>query len=127
MVFEKDKRIHSYGLQIYAAFHLSDSNVLYASLFDKSENYIKVISALSSKNKGLTRDELIKATKMESGGDFTTILQDLVDCDFIRCYHGYGNKSKMGIYQLIDPFSLSSTISSCGSMEARTSLSGNIR
>ena len=93
-------------MQIYAAFHLSDSNVLYASLFDKSENYIKVISALSSKNKGLTRDELIKATKMESGGDFTTILQDLVDCDFIRCYHGYGNKSKMGIYQLIDPFSL---------------------
>lgn len=81
-------------------------NALYASLFDKSENYIKVISALSSKNKGLTRGELIKATKMESGGDFTTILQDLVDCDFIRCYHGYGNKSKMGIYQLIDPFSL---------------------
>ena len=81
-------------------------NALYTSLFDKSENYIKVISALSSKNKGLTRDELIKATKMESSGDFTTILQDLVDCDFIRCYHGYGNKSKMGIYQLIDPFSL---------------------
>ena len=81
-------------------------NALYTSLFDKSENYIKVISALSSKNNGLTRDELIKATKMESSGDFTTILQDLVDCDFIRCYHGYGNKSKMGIYQLIDPFSL---------------------
>ena len=106
MVFEKDKRIHSYDLQVYAAFHLSDSNVLYASLFDKSENYIKVISALSSKNKGLTRDELIKATKMESGGVFTTILQDLIDCEFIRCYHSYGNKSKKGIYQLIDPFSL---------------------
>ena len=81
-------------------------NALYASLFDKPDNYIKVISALSSKNKGLTRDELIKATKMESSGDFTTILQDLIDCDFIRCYHSYGNKSKMGIYQLIDPFSL---------------------
>ena len=60
-------------------------NALYASLFDKSENYIKVISALSSKNKGLTRDELIKTTEMESSGSFTTILQDLIDCDFIRC------------------------------------------
>ena len=81
-------------------------NALYASLFNKSENYIKVVEALSSKNKGLTRDELIKATKMASSGDFSSILQDLVDCDFIRYYHSYGNKSKMGIYQLIDPFSL---------------------
>jgi len=81
-------------------------NALYASLFDKSDNYIKVVEALSTKNKGLTREELIKATKMESSGDFSTILQDLVDCDFIRCYHSYGNKSKMGIFQLTDPFSL---------------------
>ena len=81
-------------------------NALYASLFNKSQNYIKVVEALSSKNKGLTRDELIKATKMASSGDFSSILQDLVDCDFIRYYHSYGNKSKMGIYQLIDPFSL---------------------
>lgn len=27
-------------------------------------------------------------------------------CDFIRRYQGYGNKSKMSIYQLVDPFSL---------------------
>ena len=81
-------------------------NALYASLFDKSDNYIKVVEALSSKNKGLTRDEILVATKFESNGHFTTILQNLIDCDFIRCYRGYGNKAKMGIYQLTDPFTL---------------------
>ena len=81
-------------------------NALYASLFDKSDNYIKVVEALSSKNKGLTRDEILDATKFESNGHFTTILQNLIDCDFIRCYRGYGNKAKMGIYQLTDPFTL---------------------
>lgn len=81
-------------------------NALYASLFDKSDTYIKVVEALSSKNKGLTRDEILEATKFESNGHFTTILQNLIDCDFIRCYRGYGNKAKMGIYQLTDPFTL---------------------
>ena len=68
--------------------------------------YIKVVEALSSKNKGLTRDEILEATKFESNGHFTTILQDLIDCDFIRCYRGFGNKAKMGIYQLTAPFTL---------------------
>ena len=81
-------------------------NALYASLFDKSDNYIKVVEALSTKNKGLTREEILAATKFENNGHFTTILQNLIDCDFIRCYRGFGNKAKMGIYQLTDPFTL---------------------
>ena len=81
-------------------------NALYASLFDKSDNYVKVVEALSTKNKGLSRDEILRATKLDNNGHFTNILHDLIDCDFIRCYQSYGNKSKLGIYQLIDPFSL---------------------
>ena len=81
-------------------------NALYTSLFQKSDNYIKVVQALSSKNKGLTREEILKTTKLDNNGHFTTILQDLMDCDFIRRYQGYGNMSKMSIYQLTDPFTL---------------------
>lgn len=81
-------------------------NALYSSLFEKSDNYIKVVQALSNKNKGLTREEILNATKLDNNGHFSTILQDLTNCDFIRCYRGYGNKSKMSIYQLTDPFSL---------------------
>ena len=60
-------------------------DALYNSLFEKSENYIKVVEALSTKNKGLTREEILQATKLEMNGHFSKILQDLVDCE----YHSY--------------------------------------
>lgn len=81
-------------------------DALYASLFEKSDQYIKVVEALSGKNKGLTREELLAATKMSNNGHFSVILQDLIDCDFIRSYRGYGNTSKNRLYQLLDPFTL---------------------
>ena len=46
-------------------------NALYTSLFQKSDNYIKVVQALSSKNKGLTREEILKATKLDNNGHFS--------------------------------------------------------
>lgn len=79
---------------------------LYASLFDSSENYIKVVEALSSKKKGLTRDEILEATKLESNGHFSAILNDLIDCDFVRYYNGFEKKVQKGLYQLVDPFTL---------------------
>lgn len=81
-------------------------DALYASLFDKSENYIKVVEALSKKNKGLTREEILQATKLTNNGHFSKILDDLANCDFIRRYRGYGNNARMSVYQLIDPFTL---------------------
>lgn len=81
-------------------------DALYNSLFEKSENYIKIVEALSTKNKGLTREEILQATKLEMNGHFSKLLQNLIDCDFVRCYKGFGNKSRMGIYQLVDPFTL---------------------
>ena len=81
-------------------------DALYASLFDKSENYIKVVEALSSKRKGLTRTEILHTTKMTDNGHFSTILKNLVDCDFVRYYKGYEKTAKAGMYQLIDPFTL---------------------
>lgn len=79
---------------------------LYASLFEKSDNYIKVVEALSTKNKGLTREEILSQSKLTNNGHFTQILQDLIDCEFIRCYKGYGKTVRQSIYQLIDPFTL---------------------
>lgn len=79
---------------------------LYASLFDKSENYIKVVEALSKRNKGLTREEILEASHLNNNGHFSKILEDLRNCDFIRLYKGYGDKGRQAIYQLTDPFTL---------------------
>ena len=79
---------------------------LYASLFDNANNYIKIVESLCTKNKGLTRDEIIKFAGVENNGHLSEMLQNLIDCDFVRRYKGFGNKVKQSIYQLIDPFTL---------------------
>jgi hypothetical protein len=79
---------------------------LYRSLFNKSEHHIALIEALSKKVRGLTRDELIDATKSSSGGSPTRILAELEECNFIRKYNSYGKKEKSSLYQLTDFYSL---------------------
>jgi len=79
---------------------------LYSSLFEESTGYVKVIEALSKKNKGLSRKEIIAATGLPDGGTLSKILDDLDNCDFIRKYQGFNNKERNSIFQLTDFFSL---------------------
>ncbi|GHT59050.1 hypothetical protein AGMMS50239_04830 [Bacteroidia bacterium] len=79
---------------------------LYASLFRESNDYIKIVEALSKKAKGLLRDEIVAATKIKSGGGLTKILKDLEYCGFIRSYSSFGKKKRNVIYQLIDFYTL---------------------
>ena len=79
---------------------------LYSTLFKNSEKYVKVITALSSKMKGLTRDEIISATGLPSGGGLSQIIEYLELCGFIRSYPNYLMNENLCLYQLTDPFSL---------------------
>jgi len=79
---------------------------LYASLFRHAENHITVVEALSKKIKGLTRDEISKATRLASGGSLTKVLFELENCGFIRQYQTLDNKTKNALYQLTDFYTL---------------------
>ncbi len=79
---------------------------LYETLFDSSDNYLKVVEALSAKRIGLTREEIIKTASMSDNGLVSNVLKDLVKCGFVRVYQYYGYKSKMQIYQLADYYTL---------------------
>ena len=79
---------------------------LYASLYENPEPYVKVVEALGTKNKGLTKEELIRATKLTGNGHLKDVLDDLDRCNIIRRYQGYGKQVRMAVYQLIDPFTL---------------------
>lgn len=79
---------------------------LYRSLFKNAENYIRVIEALAKKGIGLTRNEIIAASKISDGGSLTKILRDLTISGFIRESKAYGQKKRDSLYQLIDFFSL---------------------
>jgi AAA+ ATPase superfamily predicted ATPase len=79
---------------------------LYASLFKNAANHLKIVEALSKKSKGLTRDEILSATKIANGGNFTQTLNDLELCGFIRKYNSFSNKERNALFQLCDFYTL---------------------
>jgi AAA+ ATPase superfamily predicted ATPase len=81
-------------------------NQLYASLFNNPEPYTRVISALATRSRGLTRDEIVKYGCVSSGGDLSRYLNELEWCGFIRRYNCLGRYSKDALYQLVDNFTL---------------------
>lgn len=80
---------------------------LYAALFKNSADYEKVVEALSRKGVGLTREELLKATGLPSGGAFSIVMQNLKWCGFVREYTNYHHtRGEQTLYQLVDFFTL---------------------
>jgi AAA+ ATPase superfamily predicted ATPase len=84
----------------------NEFNNLYASLFKNHENYVKVVEALAKKAKGMSRDEILSLSKLSDGGSTTRILQELEECKFIRKYNALDKKTKDGLYQLTDFYTL---------------------
>jgi AAA+ ATPase superfamily predicted ATPase len=83
----------------------SEFDELYASLFDDSDKHLKIIQVLDQCNQGLTRDHLIKKTKLKSGGDFTLKLNELIYAGFVMEHVYYQNKKKYSMYRLSDEYS----------------------
>jgi len=79
---------------------------LYAALFKHNQGHETVVQALAQKNKGLTRNEILKATGMSSGGGLTLVLEELLQCGFIQRIHPFTKVSEDCLYRLVDEFSL---------------------
>ncbi len=87
---------------------------LYRAIFKKASHHIAVVTALSKKRMGMTRQELLRATRLPDNGGFSTVLEELVHCGFIRQYEPYSekpkatgsNSTKNSLYQLIDFYTL---------------------
>ena len=79
---------------------------LYASLFDKPENHVRIVRALADKRKGLTRKQLLETTKMADGGGITRLLEELESSGFITSYFPFGKKKKEKLFRLTDEYSL---------------------
>jgi len=81
-------------------------DLLYRSLFRNPEGHMAVVEALVNKQTGLTREEVLKGSRLSDGGGFTRVLRELEQSGFIRRYEGYGKKRRDALYQLTDPFTL---------------------
>ena len=82
---------------------------LFASLFRSPEPYMNIITILAECKQGLTRKQIVEKLNKKSGGSISKLLEDLINCDFIRKYNiktKLKTSSKDGIYALTDLFSL---------------------
>ncbi len=61
---------------------------------------------MAKKNKGLTRSEIIKLTKLSSGGGLTTMLQELIYCGFITQILSINKTKEDTLYRLMDEYSI---------------------
>lgn len=76
---------------------------VFASLFGQVENHETIIRCLANVRKGLSRNALLKFTKLPSGGNLTRTLNELEESGFIEQYAPYkGNKN--ALYRLKDEY-----------------------
>ncbi|MDO4367285.1 MAG: ATP-binding protein [Bacteroidales bacterium] len=89
-------------------------NDLYKALFKNASPHINIVTALAAKGIGLTRKELIQETDLTDNGAFSTVLEELEQCGFIRVYQPFENSSQPcnkrvksnALYQLVDFYTL---------------------
>jgi hypothetical protein len=79
---------------------------LYGSLFEKTDQHIRVVRALAGTSKGMTRQEIIQTCELTSGGWTTQVLEELERSGFIQSMLPYERIGKDAIYRLIDEYSL---------------------
>lgn len=105
LLFDEDGELHD------------EFKSLYNSLYKNAQNHIKVVKALATKGKGLTRQEILAQTKLPDNGKFSMMLEELESCGFIRSYAPFstdkrssrGSDERMStdtLFQLVDPFTL---------------------
>lgn len=79
---------------------------VFASLFENSENHEKIVQALATVKKGLTRDDIIRKSKVASGGTFTKSLNELIQSGFVTEYKRFQKVRKESLFRLSDEYSL---------------------
>ena len=79
---------------------------LYDSLFKQPKPYLSIVDALATKKVGMTRTEILRATKLTDNGKLTEYLENLEYCGFIRKYNCIGMKAKNALFQLMDNYTL---------------------
>ena len=75
---------------------------LLQSLFSKAEQHIGILTALVSKNKGLTRNQIVTSTKLHNSGRLTLMLAELEESGFVQSYIPFGKNKRDMLYRVSD-------------------------
>ena len=90
-----------------SAYLKNEYNEVFKSLFKEDSYHQKIMNALAgNKKKGITRDEILAALNISSGGRFSNSLEQLIQSGFVLKYDAYKNNSKATLYRVYDEFCL---------------------
>lgn len=90
----------------YNAPLISEFHKLYRSLFHQHDEHVKIVKALARSQSGLSYQELVKKTKLSTGGTLSARIEELKQSGFIVEIPVYGEGSKSNRFLLIDEYSL---------------------
>lgn len=79
---------------------------LFASVFQKPGEMMRIVRFLAGRRKGYTRLEILKEMKVVDNGVFSKMLDALVASDFVDRYVPFGESKRISYYRLTDPFCL---------------------
>lgn len=82
----------------------SEFGRLFSSLFSNAAVMELLVKALNSRNRGLSRSELVKKTGVEDSGVLSHYLDALITGTFVIKYNSFGNGKRESFYKLVDPF-----------------------
>ncbi len=80
-------------------------NPLFQSLFKHAENHIQIVETLTDATYGLTRAQLIERTTI-AGGTLNRVLNQLIDCGFVKALVPFGKKSRNAVFRIVDFYSI---------------------
>lgn len=79
---------------------------VFASLFEEHEEHMLLLRTLAKRAEGMTRQDLVIASGLRSGGGLNRRLQELEESGFIARIAPYGSLKKSTQYRVIDEFTL---------------------
>lgn len=79
---------------------------LYKALFENAANHEAIVAALASSHGGISRAELIKKSKVKSGGPYNRAMEDLLVSGFVEEEVPFGRKKRGSLYKLVDEYSI---------------------
>ncbi len=73
---------------------------LYTSLFDESDQHLKIVRTLAKKQQGMTRNEILQSIGLQSGGSASHRLEELEESGFIQSLIPFGKKANDALSRL---------------------------
>ena len=79
---------------------------LFASLFDRIDQHIRIVEVLRQNLSGMKRNQLLSLVKIPSGGSASKLLEELEESGFIESRIPFGKSSNEALYRISDEFTL---------------------